>query len=86
MSTITHTLACPFLNDDPVFAYGVEFGILYVRMRDGDEDKIKGYFCRANQDQILLAASRMRWAVTEMKPWGKDWLWLSMEKNAGPGQ
>src|SRR5690242_15880250 len=53
----THGLICPFLTDDPVFAYGVEFGMLYVRMRDDADNVIDDYFCRENQDQILLLAS-----------------------------
>ena len=48
-------LVCPFLNDDPVYAYGVELGLLYARMNDSD-GVIEDYFCRANQDQILLLA------------------------------
>jgi hypothetical protein len=79
-----NTMVCPFLDSNPRFAYGVEFGMLYVRMRDGNESEISGYFCRANQDQILLAASRMGWHVTEMKPWGRDWLWLNLEKPTDP--
>ena len=55
----THSLICPFLTDDPVFAYGVEFGLLYARMRDS-VGVIDDYFCRANQDQILLLANRLR--------------------------
>ena len=53
-----YDLVCPFLTDDPVFAYGVEFGLLYARVQSG-EDEICDYFCRENQDRILLLASRL---------------------------
>jgi hypothetical protein len=75
----TYNLVCPFLTDDPAYACGVEFGMLYVRMRDSDEP-IGQYFTIQNQDQILLAASRLRWAVKELRRWGKDWFWCRMEK------
>ena len=75
----SNTLVCPFLSADPVYAYGVEFGMLYPELRDSDEP-IARYFTIQNQDQILLAASRLGWAVEEMKPWGRDWFWCRLEK------
>jgi hypothetical protein len=81
----TNSLVCPFLNHDPVYAYGVEFGILYTRMRNGAATVIEDYFCRANQDQILLLASRLRWRVTKMKRWGHDWLLLRLEQDSPEG-
>ena len=76
---MNNTLACPFLTEDPMFAYGVEFGMLYARMQNSD-DNIASYFTTYNQDQILLAASRLGWSVQEIDPWGKDWFWCRMEK------
>ncbi|HEV3118692.1 MAG TPA: hypothetical protein VGY58_16705 [Gemmataceae bacterium] len=70
-------LACPFLDESPTFAYGVEFGLLFARMRR--EKVIADYFLRRNQDQILLAASRLGWQVLRMKPQG-DWLWIKMKR------
>lgn len=80
---MTNTLVCPFLSDDPVYAHGVEFGLLYGRMRDSDEP-VADYFTRANQDQILLLASRLGWAVREIKPWDKFWFWCHLEKMPAP--
>jgi hypothetical protein len=77
-------LVCPFLTDDPMFAYGVEFGLLYARMRGGAEAIISDYFCRENQDRILLLASRLGWSVKQIKPWDKDWFWCALEKEAAP--
>jgi hypothetical protein len=78
----TYTLVCPFLTDDPVYAYGVEFGMLYAKMQGG-VDEIQDYFCLQNQEQIMLLANRLHWQVREMSPWGKDWFWCVLEK--GPG-
>ena len=75
-----YNLVCPFLTDDPQFAYGVEFGLLYARMKKAR--KIRDYFCMANQEQILLLANRLGWKVRRIKPWNKDWFWLSMVKKA----
>ncbi len=75
----TFTLVCPFLTDDPVFAQGVEFGLLYARMRRGRKP-IKDYFSRTNQEQILLLANRLGWAVREIEPWDNFWFWCVLEK------
>ncbi len=80
---MTNTLAMPFLNPDPVYAFGVEFGLLYPQMRDGD-GPIEDYFTIQNQDQILLAASRLGWTVAEMEPWGDDWFFVRLEKGTAP--
>jgi len=78
-----YALICPFLTDDPMFAYGVEFGLLYTQMQNGTGD-IKDYFCRKNQDRILLLASRLGWRVLRMKPWDEDWFFCEMEKGTAP--
>ncbi len=81
----SYGLICPLLTDDPVYAYGVEFGMLYARMRDGDEAVIEDYFCRANQDQILLLASRTGWHVAAMEPFDERcWMRFRLVRK-GPG-
>jgi hypothetical protein len=75
----TYGLVCPFLTDDPTFAYGVEFGLLFARMR-GEEEYIADYFCLDNQDRILLLASRLGWTIRSMKLWDEGWFWCEMEK------
>lgn len=62
-----HTLIVPFLTDDPMFAFGVEFGLLYARMRDGDEQVIDELLVSFNEDQILLLAGRLGWRA-EKRP------------------
>lgn len=79
----THTLVCPFLTDNPEFARGVEFGLLYARMRDSDEP-VADYFFLSNQDQVLLLASRLGWSVVEMEVEPSGWLWCVLEKKPGP--
>jgi hypothetical protein len=78
-----HELLCPFLDSDPAYARGVEFGILWTRLRASD-GPIGDYFTRANQDQILLAASRLGWSVEEIRLAGKDWFWCRLEKTPAP--
>lgn len=75
----SHGLICPYIDNDPKFAYGVEFGMLFVRMR-GDEELIEGCFLRANQDQILLACNWLGWRAVKMKPHDEDWMWFRLEK------
>jgi hypothetical protein len=79
----TYSLLCPFLDHDPRFAHGVEFGMLWADLTTGTEDRIASYFTTQNQDQILLAASRLGWAVVKMEPWElfpDHWFYLEMER------
>lgn len=71
-------LLCPFLDDTPAYAHGVEFGMFWTRLES--EDVIQDYFTTANQEQITLAANRMGWQIIEMKPWDEYWVWIHMEK------
>lgn len=74
-----HRLLCPFLDDSAMFTRGVEFGMLFARMRRAK--LIADYFLRENQDQILLIASRAGWKILEMKAEG-DWLWIKMKRRS----
>ena len=74
-----YSLVCPFLIDDPLCAYGVEFGLLFARMKS--QKVIKDYFCLGNQERILLLANRLGWQVKKLKPFGKDWFWIAMKKD-----
>ncbi len=73
----SYSLACPFLNPDPVFAQGAAFGMLWARLR-GDEDEIAEYILTEISDQVRVAASRTGWNLVEMKEWeyeGKETGW-----------
>ncbi len=75
-----NTLVCPFLDESPTYAYGVEFGMLYAKMRDPSVERIADYFCTENQEQITLAANRLGWKITFMEQWygGPGWMWVRM--------
>ncbi len=73
-----NTLVVPFLTDDPLFARGVEFGMLYAEMKN--TDRVEDYFTLDNQEQILLLANRLDWHVVEMKQYDNHWFTLVMEK------
>ena len=75
-----YTLVCPFLTDDPMFACGVEFGMLYQRMANLGDWEIADFFMRQNQERILLLANRLGWQVKELNGHDKDWFWVEMEK------
>lgn len=78
MSDTNHSLVCPFLNENPDYACGVEFGMLFVRMKT--ETRIDDCFTVRNQDQILLLASRSGWSVLQMRKIDKFWFQIVMEK------
>ncbi len=77
----SHSLVVPFLTDDVQFALGVEFGMLYQRMRHGDEDVIEDCFLLENQDRILLLASRLGWHVSEIEGWGEGWFRCRLDRS-----
>ena len=84
---IRSDLICPFLTDDPEFARGVDFGMLFQCMRT--ESEIDDYFLTANQEQITLLANRMGWHIVNMESWseGPEWTRIHMietrRKNIG---
>ncbi len=71
-------LLCPFLDEGPSYAHGVEFGMLWARMQK--EDIIEDYITTANQEQVTLAANRLGWRIIEMKCWNEHWVWIHMER------
>ncbi len=76
---VEYSLVCPFLTDDPVFARGVEIGMLFSRMQR--RRKIRDYFLLANQEQITLLANRLGWRIQRMEPWGDDWFHCVMARD-----
>jgi len=73
-----YDLACPFLTDEPEFARGVEFGMLYSEMSRASES-IGQYFRTESQERILLLANRLKWTVKEMEPTKYGWFWCLLE-------
>jgi hypothetical protein len=81
-----YVFVCPFLTGDPVFAAGVEFGMLWVRMRDADIDEVlDDCFLLANQDQIKLAAARLGWRIVHMCPEDEKWFCCRMVREGWRG-
>jgi len=74
-------MVCPFLDRSTAYAHGVEFGILYERMKN--EDAIDDIFTIENQEQINLCASRLGWHVetSEALPDVEDWFRLVMRRD-----
>lgn len=74
-------LLVPFLTDDPVFAHGVEVGMLFWQMAHGGEGLIEGYFLIDNEEQILVMASRLGWHAEQIErgEW-PGWFWCRLEK------
>ncbi len=73
-----HSLIVPFLTDDPVFAQGCEVGMLHERMKR--TKRIKDFFLRENQEQILLMANRAGWRVIKVEPYDDGWFYLNMRR------
>jgi hypothetical protein len=75
-----YALVTPFLTDDPTFAYGVEFGMLYATLSRPETREIQDYFCRENQDRILVLAGRLGFDVVTMRRWDEDWFLLRLRR------
>ncbi len=83
MDRFPNVLLCPFLDDHPKYAFGVEFGMLWERMRNPDVSEIRDYYTTENQEQITLAANRNGWRIVEMSdvPESKSrWIWIHLER------
>lgn len=80
-----HTLLVPFLNHDPVYAQGVEFGMQVMALMNRGKRVVRGYFLSENEEQIRVAGCRMGYTLTKCKPWkfeGKEtgWVWMVLRK------
>lgn len=74
-------LVTPFLTDDPVFAYGVEFGMLYCTLqrilKESDPGTVFREMChRENQDRICVLLNRHNCEVVSMEPVDDTWFTL----------
>lgn len=80
-----HSLLVPFLNQDPVYTYGVELGMQIVAPMLRKKRVVKGYFRTENEEQIRLTAGRLGYELTRCKPWRFEgsrtgWVWMVMRK------
>ena len=80
-----HNLIIPFLNNDPIYCYGVELGMSVLAPMFAGQAEISGYFRTENEEQIRLCCHRKGYEVEELKPWKfkrKDtgWVWMKLTK------
>lgn len=81
-----YNLVVPFLNADPMFCYGVEFGFWYKDIEALDISEIHSQYVRTeNEEQMRLTCHRKGWHVVDIKPWDdgpKDngWVFFSVKK------
>lgn len=64
-----YSLACPFLTDDPVYAHGVEFGMLWARMSDPRNTDLRETIRTENSEQVRVAAARLGWDLVDLREW-----------------
>ena len=75
-----YDLLIPFLDDDPAFAYGCQFGMDVVVPVLAKQDVIENYFCLALEEQIRVACHRLGYAIKEYRIHDEDLAWISMER------
>jgi hypothetical protein len=57
----------PFLEGEPLYAFGVEFGMWYASCRTKPEHA--QHVRTENESQMTLTCSRLGWEVAECRPW-----------------
>lgn len=77
-----YSLLVPFLNADPVFCQGVQFGMLAQRMLDKEPD-IREYILSEIEEQVRVAASRLGYEIVELRSWEHEgqeagWVFVRM--------
>ena len=72
----------PFLTDTPDFVKGFEVGIVYMAMRHG-EAAIGGLYHADNEEQLLLMAHRLGYAVTRERH-ADGWIKMEFVRPARP--
>jgi len=66
----------PFLNSDPMFARGVEIGVLWKNLCELKNLPLCGYYHTENEDQILLMCSRLNIKTTLGDIAEGGWRWI----------
>ena len=66
-------LAAPFLTDDLMFAYGVEFGMIYERYKDTRPQKIEEMIHADNEDRVLLLFDRWGYEISSRESIEGKW-------------
>lgn len=79
-----YTLVAPFLTDDPMFARGVQYGMIYMRLRHTKRNRITEQFVEADEEQIRLMAHRIGWTVKKRFK-SHEWITIIFERNTKHG-
>lgn len=78
-----YSLLCPFLDDSNSYTCGFEFGQFWETMKRLKSGRVmRNLFHVENQEQITLAANRMRWRVLKMEPVKETpgWVYIEVQK------
>lgn len=81
----------PFLNPDPVYCHGVEFGFWYKDVSALAPGETHGQYVRTeNEEQVRLACTRRGWEVVELSTWDdgppdNGWVWAAVWKPLARG-
>ena len=73
-----YSLVAPFLTDDPKFALGVEYGIVYGQLRAGVVT-YAGAVHEENEERLLVLARRLGYAATVSRL-GEGWLDMAFRR------
>lgn len=61
------SLVAPFLTDDPAFARGVRYGILYQRLQRTKGRRVTATVTEEDEERTRLMAHRIGWRVRRRK-------------------
>lgn len=71
MADSDYSLVVPFLDDSPTYARGVEFGMLFERLKKAK--KVKELITTDNEEQVTLLLNRTGWESVSVKQIGEGW-------------
>jgi len=75
-----YELVVPFLEDNPLFALGCQFGMDVAKPMIEHQDLIEGYFSVKIEEQIRIACHRMGYNIVDYRIHDEFWVWISMRK------
>ena len=69
-------LVAPFLTDDPVFARGVRYGMLYMRLKRTRKRVVAEMVTEQDEEAVRLMAGRLGWAIRRRRSLAGGWVGL----------
>lgn len=80
------SMAAPFLDDDPAFARGVRYGMLYMRLQRTRRDRVVDQVAEEDEERTRLMAHRIGWTVKRRHS-AHGWITLTLVRaRKGPDQ